>query len=162
MAVNTLLHTVRVDIGHVNGDGVNQPLEDVRYTAQTPPAIGGTALLEYSNDSVHSIRIGASSEAGQSIPNSQIISAANVVNSVKKTGESDGQTGDLELEAGTNMDITRTGKRFTFNALGGAAPTEYGQIMASLDGAVWSAALPMVSDDGFILVDDLGHIVFAG
>lgn len=50
----------------------------------------------------------------------------------------------------------------TYNQYQIPIPTEKGQILISTDGFVFTAEHPMIDDDGFIMIDEDGHIMTVG
>jgi hypothetical protein len=120
LSVDKVSHTARVDVGEVLPDGASVYLENVPFSPQTPPGVGDSVTLSYSNTSVHSVYISGGRLGG---PNNQdSLTVAGGVSSIKKEGESSGVKGDVALKPGSNLTITRTGQTFQFDAAAGGSP----------------------------------------
>lgn len=134
VGLDPLRHTARVDVGALLADGSAVYLEAVPYTPQNPPTVGDTVSLEYGSVSTHSVRISSAGVGGQNSGQQIITNATNVVNSVKKTGEGAGQTGDLELAATSPISLVRSGKTFTHShADSGVTPGSYSAANITVD-----------------------------
>lgn len=162
VAVYTDSNTARIDVGAATPDGSPVYLESVPYPPISPPSVGSIVSLEYFGTSNHNVRIVGGGVGGQNAVGSQQINASNVVNTIRKDGETSGQSGDIILAPGANMSLTRSGKTFTF-ASGGASipsPIHPGNILVADDGLNWVPATLIIDENGAIVVDEHGNAVW--
>lgn len=99
-----------LDVGMVNADGNAVYMEGVGFSPQTPPHSQDNVALDRTNSSPYSMHIGSGQVGGA---NSGQVVDGPFVHSIKKTGETSGQQGDLTLDPGTGITITRTNKTFS-------------------------------------------------
>lgn len=162
VAVYTDSNTARIDVGAATPNGSPVYLEGVPYPPVSPPSVGSIVALEYFGTSNHNVRIVGGGVGGQNAVGSQQINAANVVNTIRKQGETTGQSGDIILAPGTNVTITRAGKTFTIAAGGGSLPAAVhpGNILVADDSLNWVPATIIIDENGAIVVDEHGNAVF--
>lgn len=99
-----------LDVGMINADGDPVYMQEVAFSPQSPPHSQDNVAILRTNSSPYSMVIGAGQVGGAN--SGQIVTSAGV-NSIRKTGETTGQQGDLELEAVGNLLLTRTNKKFS-------------------------------------------------
>lgn len=78
VAINTIRHTVDLDVGATLPDGSSVQWKDIPYSPQSPPKVGSMVSVHYQNDSPHSAQIVLASVGGQNAPGSQTIAALEV------------------------------------------------------------------------------------
>jgi len=100
-----------LDVGMIDANGAGVYMHGVPYTPQTPPQFNDIVPLLRTNSSPYSVVSGSGAQVGGGNTNQVVESAG--VNSIKKTGETTGQQGDLILDPGANVTISRSGKTFT-------------------------------------------------
>jgi hypothetical protein len=123
LVVNRTTNTAILDVGMVDNDGNPVYLTDVPFSPQTPPQFNDIVAIHRTSSSQYSMVIGAGAQVGGG-NSGQVVDSAGV-NSIKKTGETTGQQGDIEFAPGANVTITRAGKKFTIaaSAGGGTSPS---------------------------------------
>jgi hypothetical protein len=116
LIIDTTAREAILDVGMVNALGNAVYMVGVPYSPQAIPHSQDTVALLRTNSSPYSHVIGGGAAVGGA-NSGQVITSAGV-NSIKKTGESSGQQGDITLDPGTNISIDRTGKVFTIGVDG--------------------------------------------
>lgn len=103
-----------IDVGMIDANGAGVYMHGVPYTPQTPPQFNDIVPLLRTNSSPYSVVSGSGAQVGGGNTN-QIVESAGV-NSIKKTGETTGQQGDIEFEAVAPLTLTRTAKKFSLSS----------------------------------------------
>jgi len=119
LVVNRTTNTAILDVGMIDNDGNPVYLVDVPFSPQTPPQFNDVVAIVRTASSQYSMVIGAGAQIGGANSSQTVDSAG--VNSLKKSGETTGQQGDLILAPGSNVTITRVNKTFTIAATGGGS-----------------------------------------
>lgn len=102
-AVNRLSHTVRVSVNE------SQWLEDVPYTAQTPPNVGDIGDLVYSGSSNHSVRFTNPRVSSGHGPGDVVLVGGVTSVQVPASGQPR-LKGDVTYSAGANVTLNQTGQ----------------------------------------------------
>lgn len=141
LAVNSLNHTVRVQVNEV------ETIEDVPYTAQTPPNVGDIGDLVYSSSSIHSVRF--TNPRLSSGNNQGDLTVVGGVTTLRKAGAAL-LKGAVTLSEGSGVSLTQVGQDIEIAAiLDTSAVTELAQDAIN-------AALTLGPIDGLVVTYDDG------
>jgi hypothetical protein len=132
VAVDTVVHTARVDANLQDAQGAAVYLEGVPFSPQSPPTVGDGVTLAYTNASAHSVYIAGGRLGGGNTQGT--ITTVGGVTSVAKSGATK-ITGDVVLTAGTNCALVQAGSQITINV---SVPTP--GVSLEVDGASATAA----------------------
>lgn len=113
--------TAWLDVGMKDVNGNPVYMQDVPFSPQTPPQVQDIVPLLRTNSSPYSMTLGSGAQVGGA-NTGQVTVAGGAVSSLKKTGETAGQQGDITLDPGAGINITRTGKTFSFASTGATEP----------------------------------------